>query len=179
MADPSKHKRLFLALWPDDDTRQRVADVQCAFGTTARLKSARRVPAANLHITMHFLGDVSVEVCAELQTLLADVEVPACTLIIDRWGYFPKPRVVWLGAESPPPLIELVAQTQSRILACLEGYQQKRFVAHITIFRKARHPLEIAEFDPIEWRIDRFALVESVTHPHGAQYTVLDQWPLR
>ena len=179
MADQSRHKRLFLALWPDDRTRQHFADVQSAFAKTARLKSARRVPPANLHITMHFLGDVSLEVCTELQAMLADVKAPACTLLIDRWGYFPKPRVVWLGGDSPKPLIDLVAQTQSRIQSCIHGYQQKRFVPHITIFRKARHPLEIADFNPIEWSIDRFALVESVTHPHGAQYTVLNQWPLQ
>ena len=74
---------------------------------------------------------------------------------------------------------DLVAQTQSCVQACIEGYRQKRFVPHITIFRKARHPLEVDAFDPIDWRIDRFALVESVTHPHGAEYTVLNQWPLR
>jgi 2'-5' RNA ligase len=85
---------------------------------------------------------------------------------------------VWLGGNAPEPLIDLVAQTQSCIQTCIEAYHQKRFVPHITIFRKARHPLEVDDFDPIRWRIDRFALVESVTHPHGAEYTVLNQWPL-
>ncbi|MBT8127005.1 MAG: RNA 2',3'-cyclic phosphodiesterase [Gammaproteobacteria bacterium] len=178
MADTSKHKRLFLALWPDDFTRQRLANVQNAFRKTARLKSARPVPSGNLHITIHFLGEVSTEVCTRLQTALADAKAQSCTLVVDHWGYFPRPRVVWLGGIAPEPLIDLVAQTQSCIQACIAGYHQKRFVPHITIFRKARHPLEIDDFDPIRWRIDRFALVESVTHPHGAEYNVLNQWML-
>jgi 2'-5' RNA ligase len=178
MAEASQHRRLFLALWPGESTRQRLADVQGAFRKTARLKSARAVPVENLHITIHFLGEVSAEVASRLQAALDDVKAPPCTLIIDQWGYFPRPKVVWLGGELTEPLIDLVAQTQSCVQACIQGYHQKRFVPHITVFRKARHPLEVDDFDPIEWRIDRFALVESVTHPRGAEYTVLNQWLL-
>jgi 2'-5' RNA ligase len=128
---------------------------------------------------MHFLGAVTQEVHDTLQTLLDSVSARACHLVIDRWGYFPRPRVLWLGAESSPGhLTELVAQTESCIQQCIGGYQQNRFVPHITVFRKARHPVEVDEFQPIDWNIDRFALVESDTRPEGAVYTVLQEWML-
>jgi 2'-5' RNA ligase len=31
---------------------------------------------------------------------------------------------------------------------------------------------------PVEWAVDDFALVESVTAPEGARYSVLERWPL-
>ena len=179
MVEKQHRRRLFLALWPDDITRKKLADVQKQLARNERLSRARAVPAANLHITTHFLGAVTEDVHTQLQALLPEVKAQSCTLAIDRWGYFPKAKVLWLGAQSSPEaLIDLVEQTETCVQACLEGYQQKRFVPHITVFRKARHPLEVDDFHPIEWHIDRYALVESVTHPEGPEYTVLKEWLL-
>jgi 2'-5' RNA ligase len=179
MADREQRKRLFLALWPDEITRQQLAAVQEQFSNNERLQKAKPVPVANLHITMHFLGAVSADVHAALEEALTTIHAHGCSLVIDRWGYFPRPKVLWLGAQSSPePLIELVAQTESAIQQCIEGYEQNRFVPHITVFRKARHPVEVEQFRPIDWNIDRFALVESDTRPEGAVYTVLKEWVL-
>jgi len=178
VAEKRKSRRLFLALWPDELTRKRLAEVQRKLGKNERLRKARAVPVANLHITTHFLGAVNEDIYRQLEALLPEVNAAASTLVIDRWGYFPKAKVLWLGGDSNAALADLVEQTQTCIQACIDGYAQKRFVPHITIFRKARHPLEVDDFDPIEWRIDRFALVESVTHPQGAEYTVLQEWML-
>lgn len=178
MAEKKKRRRLFLALWPDEITRRKLADVQHRLGKIERLKSAKPVAVANLHITTHFLGAVSADVHTQLEQLLSEVSAQSCTLVIDRWGYFPRAKVVWLGGQSPDALNDLVEQTQTCIQACIEGYEQKRFVPHITLFRKARHPLELDDFHPIEWNIDRFALVESVTHPQGPEYKVLKEWML-
>ena len=178
MVDKPRRRRLFLALWPDDITRKKLADVQNRLGRIDRLKSAKAVPVENLHITTHFIGAVTQPVHTQLEALLSEIEAQPCTLVIDRWGYFPRAKVLWLGGESPRALNDLVLKTQSSIQQCIEGYEQKRFVAHVTVFRKARHPIEVEDFDPIEWNIDRFALVESVTHPQGPEYSVLKQWML-
>ena len=178
MAEKQKRKRLFLALWPDDITRKKLADVQKMLGKIDRLKTAKPVAVANLHITTHFLGAVTDEVHAQLEALLSEVKAQSSTLVIDRWGYFPRAKVLWLGADLPAALNDLVEQTQSCIQQCIDGYEQKRFVPHVTVFRKARHPMEVDEFHPIEWNIDRFALVESVTHPEGPEYRVLKEWML-
>ena len=179
MAEKQHRRRLFLALWPDDITRKKLADVQKQLGRNDRLRKARAVPVANLHITTHFLGAVTEDVHTQLLSLLTVVKAQSSTVVIDRWGYFPKAKVLWLGAQaSPAALIDLVEQTETCVKACLEGYQQKRFAPHVTVFRKARHPLEVDDFHPIEWHIDRYALVESVTHPEGPEYTVLKEWLL-
>ena len=179
MTDRPQRRRLFLALWPDDHIRRQFADLQKDLARNPGLKQARAVPVANLHITTHFLGAVTEEVHAQLEALLSEVRAQSCTLVIDRWGYFPRPKVFWLGASTTPEaLSELVEQTRTCVQACLEDYQQRRFVPHLTLFRKARHPREVEDFQPIEWRIDRYALVESVTHPEGPEYTVLREWAL-
>jgi 2'-5' RNA ligase len=179
VAEKQKQRRLFLALWPDESTRGQLAAVQKRMAGNERLKTSKAVDAANLHITIHFLGLVDGDVQAQLEDLLNGVDAESSHLVIDRWGYFPRAKVVWLGAQkSPIEVNQLVARTQACIQSCIEGYDQKRFVPHITVFRKARHPLEVDDFDPIEWSIDRFALIESVTHREGPEYTVLKEWML-
>jgi 2'-5' RNA ligase len=179
VAEKEKARRLFLALWPDGITRKKLVDVQKRMCRIERLKTAKAVQEANLHITIHFLGLVADDVHAQLEDELNGVKAESSTLVIDRWGYFPRAKVVWLGAQAAPAAMnELVARTQACIQSCIEGYDQKRFVPHITVFRKARHPMEVDDFDPVEWHIDRFALVESVTHPEGPEYTVLREWML-
>jgi len=179
VAEKQKRRRLFLALWPDDITRTKLADVQKQLSRNKRLKSARPVDVSNIHITMHFLGAVSEDVHTRLDELMSTVNASTFTLVIDRWGYFPRAKVLWLGAAATPDaLADLVEQTQMCIQQCIEAYEQKRFVPHATVFRKARHPLEVDDFHPIEWNIDRFALVESVTHPEGPEYRVLKEWKL-
>jgi 2'-5' RNA ligase len=179
VAEKQRHRRLFLALWPDDITRNKLADIQKKFADNERLKTAKPVAVENLHITAHFLGAVTEEVHTRLEALLFDVKAQPCTLSIDSWGYFPRAKVLWLGAKTAPDALnDLVEQTQTCIRQCLDGYEQKRFVPHITLYRKARHPLKVDDFHPIEWNIDRFALVESVTHQEGPEYTVLKEWML-
>lgn len=178
VSEKQKRRRLFLALWPDDITRKKLADVQKQLSRNERLKSARPVAVANLHITSHFLGAVTEEVHTQLEELLYGVKAQPCTLVIDRWGYFPRAKVLWLGGKSSEALNDLVEQTKACIQQCVDGYEQNRFVPHITVFRKARHPLEVDDFHPIEWSIDRFALVESITHPEGPEYRVLKEWML-
>ena len=179
VVEKQQQRRLFLALWPDESIRGQLAAVQQQLGRNERLHTARAVAAANLHITIHFLGLVAGDVQAQLEDLLNGVDAESSRLVIDRWGYFPRAKVVWLGAQkSPIEVNQLVARTQACIQSCIDGYDQKRFVPHITVFRKARHPLKVDDFDPIEWPIDRFALVESVTHPQGPEYTVLREWML-
>jgi 2'-5' RNA ligase len=180
VTEKQRSRRLFLALWPDGITRKKLADIQKMFGENERLKSARPVAVGNLHITMHFLGAVTEDVHTRLEGLLYGVKAEPCTLIIDRWGYFPRAKVLWLGAKAAPAALnDLVEQTQTCIQQCVDGYEQGRFVPHITLFRKARHPMEVDDFHPIEWNIDRFTLVESVTHPEGPEYTVLKEWMLK
>ncbi len=180
---PGKHKRIFLALWPDDATRQQLFEVQKKFKRDPELRpvlqSARSVIPDNIHMSLHFIGSVSPEVLQSLDTCLDAVQCQSFDMSVSTAGCFPRPRVFWLGLKNiPPELNELERQTAACVQQCVEGYQQLAYQAHITLFRKAKTSLELEGLPEINWRVKSFALVESKTYPEGVQYHVLKEWLL-
>lgn len=177
------HKRIFLALWPDEVTRAQLHAYQQKLkrdpALHAALQQGRPVKPDNLHMTLHFIGSVSSEVLQNLISALDLVHANTFEMEVDTAGYFPRPRVLWLGvSQMPPALPALVQQTAICVQQCIEAYEFQSFQPHITLFRKVRNPGELVQLPAIHWPVNSFALVESKTLPEGVQYEVLRSWPL-
>jgi 2'-5' RNA ligase len=169
---PDRTRRLFFALWPDDDTRRGIAQRREALGRISR----KRVPDHNLHLTLVFLGDQPAERLPEIEAAADSLDGDACTLALDRFGWFPGARVLWLGGEAPRPLADLQAALHRQILALGVRLDERPFRPHVTLFRQvARWPAP-ADPAPLAWPVGDFVLVESVP---GAPYRVIGRWPLR
>lgn len=165
-------KRLFFALWPDQHTRRRCIEL------TAGLKvNARPVAAANLHVTLVFLGNVDPAIEHALCQAAAELTIEPMQLSFDRLSYWRKPAVGCLTASRRDPAIEHLAADLADIASRLGVVlDEKPYRPHVTLYRKLQHPIA-AEFDAIEWRADGFCLVESRSTPHGVEYQVLQRWP--
>ncbi|MFO1372536.1 MAG: RNA 2',3'-cyclic phosphodiesterase [Candidatus Competibacteraceae bacterium] len=106
-------RRLFLALWPEEAERRQMVEL------AASVAGQRRVRDANLHLTLVFLGATDAVRLASYEAALAGLPVPMLDLILDRYGYWPAPRILWLGSSrTPPELYELVADLHRRLRAC-------------------------------------------------------------
>lgn len=171
----SKNKRIFLALWPDEEIRQQLVRVQQKLKREPILQSAKAVIPNNLHMTLHFMGSTSPDVLQALEVSLDAVRCKPFDMVVNTTGCFPKPKVVWLGLKNiPPELNELEQQTA----ACIENYQRIDYRPHITLFRKAKISPQPDELVGINWSVKSFALVESKSCPEGVQYHVLKEWLL-
>jgi 2'-5' RNA ligase len=76
-----KDIRLFFALWPDEALRLHLQEAATTIPTEA---GGRRVPGANLHLTLHFIGNVYFEQMDCLQAAARTVDASAFDLTIDR-----------------------------------------------------------------------------------------------
>ena len=172
-------KRLFLALWPDDATRRQVHELQQSLKYDAGLTTAKPVDENHLHITLHFLGAVHEQVVPVLKQALENVSSTAFEIELDRLGYFAKPGILWMGCTDYPDALNVLHKTMGQVVRkCLTGYQQKKLVPHVTLFRKAIQLPQKESIDNISWKVESFILVESKTYAEGVQYRVLQQWPL-
>lgn len=168
---PESTRRLFFALWPDEVTRLGIVDRRERLGGVGR----RRVPDHNLHLTLVFLGNQPADRLPEFAAAAEEIDGAGCTLELDRFGWFARARVLWLGGEAPAPLIELQAGLQRRMLELDLRLDEWPFRPHVTLFRQVSRRPHLTDPEPLSWPVRDFVLVESLP---GAPYRVLRRWEL-
>lgn len=164
------NRRLFFALWPNQATRRAV---HRATFDSVRRAGGRPVPIENYHLTLAFLDAQPGSLLPAIREAAARVSPPAGALHLERFGYFPRPRVLWLGPERTPSDLQSFVHALWEELEPLGIARERRvFAAHLTLARKARRQAE-ARIRPVAWHYEGFALIESVTDPCGARYRVI------
>lgn len=176
------HHRLFFALWPEPALRRALA---AATADAASRATGNRVPPANLHVTLAFLGMVPGRTFVHLLEIGGRGRWPAVRLDFDRVEYWHKPRVLVALPDAVPEAGQRVVDRLWDSLERLGFAREARpWKPHLTLVRKVTRPpprnLDLPlpsrpARDPADWKL---ALVESLTHPDGARYKPLADWPL-
>lgn len=170
MTHDGHRRRLFFALWPGDVTRAALAGLagEC---------SPHPVAAANLHMTLHFLGACTAEQQQCYSKAVSAVRFEQFEIKLDYLGGLPRSHIQWLGSSAPPAALFGLVDTLGQALATC-GYQlEKRpFVPHITLSRRVKKPVTKAGLAAIRWVVNDFALVESIAGEHGVRYLVQARW---
>lgn len=176
VAETSGRRRLFFAVWPPAAVRERIA-------TLARhlpLKTGSPVRPDNFHITLQFLGQVTETQEQALVAGAGAVVVSPFELCLDQLGYWPRPRVAWLGLAKKPPELLALAEALGQVMVTAGLQPDPRpYHPHLTLRRKVRPQSFEAEIRPICWRVDHFVLVHSRTFAEGVDYQVIEDFPGR
>lgn len=134
----------------------------------------------SLHLTLAFIGAVSPGQLAVLRDIACKIQGEAFDLEIDRIGCWPHNRIVWAGCSRVPSRQRRLSNTLVSALQQAGFVLDKRpFTPHVTLARKARCDNLPELMQPIPWRVSEFVLVESSLLSSGANYRVLDRWPLQ
>lgn len=173
----NRRQRLFFALWPDDEARQRFA----AIASKSLKRRGRKIRPENLHLTLAFLGPVSPDVRRCAEDVANGVAATPFTLVFTHLGHFSRSRVIWSGCEeTPDALTALVEALRGGLKGCGIEPEVRPYRAHLTLARKASvAPGFSASHEPVSWPVDAFHLIESKTLSSGARYKILRSWPLR
>ncbi len=171
------YERLFFALWPDDELRSKINSTYETFSDIQ--KKGRRVPLYNLHLTLHFLGNIPLDEVDCYIEKASEVKVKPFELSINHRGYFKKPRIVWLGLEQVPEgLVNLQQRLGQRISDCGFNPDKRLYNPHITVTRKISQNPGSQVVQPIPWEVNRFVLVISEPVDSGVRYRVKTSYPL-
>ena len=172
-----KPRRLFFALWPDDNTRQAITTTFKRL--SADLSNGHIIQPANLHLTLHFIGNTSETKMHCLARQAEKVRVNKFTVTLNHYGYFKKPEIIWMGLKQKPPSLEELYRKLAREFAECDYHPDNRdYSPHISLIRKIARPDKLDEFEPIKWQIKEFVLVESLTKNNPIEYSVIQQYPL-
>jgi RNA 2',3'-cyclic 3'-phosphodiesterase len=186
---------LFFALWPDHALQTALADVT---QDVVSASGGRAVPPENFHITLAFLGSVPEPSVAKVEAVgaqvAAETEQAGVQLTLDAIEYWKKAKVVCATARVPQNAGARFADTLSTLLKSrltaagftpdlrslwsVGSRQIQEFRPHVTLARKATHPIHRTGIQPVFWTFTDFALVDSRTERNGSVYTVLQTFSL-
>jgi len=153
----------------------------------AVVAGGRAVPAANFHMTLHFVGDIEARQVDALCAEAARIRFAPFDLQLDQCGWFAKPGIFYIRpGDTPAALADLAkaARKASRVAArktaAAAPKSGKQFTPHITLHRncRARPPLPTSRPN-FALECDGFTLFESLTVADGVRYQPLQHWRAR
>lgn len=155
-------KRLFFALWPDDKIRNEISQT---FQSSAYSKiEAQQYNFKNLHLTLHFLGNVTIEQYSCVLEAAEKVKFAEFSLRLDKFGIFEKAKVFWLGlSDIPAGLTALHSELGRALSHCDYNCENRVYTPHVTLMRKIKNFKIEEKTHMVNWPVTRFALIESVT----------------
>lgn len=173
--------RAFIAIELPDSLRDALAREQARF--RAVCPDARWTRTEGIHLTLKFLGEISVEQAEEVKNALEKLERFEKFIVqVKGFGFFPnsnRPRVFWAGLDAPPDLARLAAQVESSMADIGFPPENRDFSPHLTLARfKVTRPqpklqaLLAQQSDPFlgSFEVSEFLLWESKLSARGAEY---------
>jgi len=184
--------RTFVAVELDTAARRAVEQVLERLRVTGA--DVRWVPPESLHLTLKFLGNMSVQRVSEVEVALTESlsgQVRGFEFSLAGVGTFPSPaspRVVWVGVAAGAEELAVLADRVERTLEPLGFPREKRpFRPHLTLGRcrstrgldglKRAIAAESSFSGPLV-RVRRVVLFSSDLRPTGAVYRPLATFPL-
>lgn len=174
ISDQVSTKRLFFALWPDEEVVRKIKQHAIKYFSGCQGKILSK---DNWHITLAYLGssDDKTQTCIEEQA--AKIKAQPFELSLSTCGFWKKPAVAWLAPlDVPEELRQLALDIQHKLIRCEYKPEDSDYKPHVTLVRKAKQLPSINEIQPISWLVNKFCLVESKTEPEGVNYIVLKTW---
>jgi 2'-5' RNA ligase len=183
--------RTFIAIDLEDSLK---TALEALIGELSPLATGVRwVGTSGMHLTLKFLGEISDADAARVSAALGEVAPRhrAFELVLKGAGVFPpgrrNPRVLWVGADSGPPLLALQEDIEKEMERLGFEREKRQFHPHLTLGR-VRFPsgLDILVQELTkkrdrsfgEMNVRRFTFFQSTLKPSGAEYSILKEFRL-
>jgi 2'-5' RNA ligase len=177
--------RLFFALLPDAAVRERIAAAAAAIAPylgpppLGSQPESRWVPRSNYHVTIAFVGQVSVSQVQLLRQIGGAQRGGRFTLRFDAYEYWPTPKVLVAAACTLPPCLQQLSGRLRDALAAHDcPYDAKPLRPHVTLARKALQAPVLSAMASFDWHVNDFCLMRSDGSGVQPVYTVVDTWAL-
>ena len=165
--------RLFVAIDLPEEVKSSLSQM------SAEIPGAKWVGAAEIHLPLRFIGEVSPQTFSSIRTVLSGVSFVPFSLSVSGVGHFPPhghPRVLWVALEQRTELTLLQQQIEATLQQAGVGAEERPFSPHIPLPRLKETPSAVvARFEAAHkglafppFAVDEFILYSSVLTPRGA-----------
>jgi 2'-5' RNA ligase len=182
--------RAFIAIELSADIQRKLEQVTGLLRGQIIGAPVRWVPVHNIHLTLKFLGNVSVANLGILEKILLSEmkRWQPFEISVGEVGAFPstrRPRVIWTGVQSPPELGQLQHSLEEQVERLGYPPEERGFSPHLTFGRVSRNAsnAEVQQIGQVveaakvgfmgAMRVEVVHLFRSDLQPGGSVYTRL------
>lgn len=170
-------KRIFFAIKPDKRVISAISKQVHTLEKDIYHAPLNPVRIDNFHITLKFIGQANRETIKCLINKASTIKFEPLKLSLDCTGVFKRGRILWFSTQQKPTALQNLHQSVVDVCtSCNIPSQQEKFIPHVTITRKFKLPYQATNFSPIQWFVNHFYLMESVSYPDGVRYEVLHKF---
>jgi RNA 2',3'-cyclic 3'-phosphodiesterase len=188
--------RAFVAIYPPKAVVEQLETMQERMRRVVGVEAVRWTKPDQIHLTLQFLGYIKRDSLAEFQSVLERVasESSSFQMRAELVGAFPsnkRPRILWAGIAEESKSLEILKVRLDNTLAELGCVpEERKFHPHLTLgrvvvlkpakaLRLAREILQEPSCAFGEWRVREICFMQSVLSSAGANYRVLNLFPLK
>jgi 2'-5' RNA ligase len=168
--------RVFFALWPEALVRHTLHTLVMKYQPQCQ---GRAMAENTLHMTLLFLGGVDRVRLPHLMQTAGEISVSPFEIVLETLSFWPHNHIAYATPRVEiARLNQLVTLLRKQLRAAGFEFDNHEFSPHVTLLRNVSNTLESQAITPIEWQVDSFALIESITTNQGAHYSMLRKWSL-
>jgi RNA 2',3'-cyclic 3'-phosphodiesterase len=138
------------------------------------------------HVTLKFLGEVDESRLGDVEKTLSEgiQAVSPFKMAITGFGGFPslrRPRVLFVDLSNHSELLKFQLELEERLEGVGFARENRKFKSHITVGRIKGYSSVRGSFpspDPLSFKISEIAIMRSILHKKGSEYTVLSLFTL-
>lgn len=174
--------RVFIAYAINDHTKLRLNKIQ------EQLKpiypDGKFKPPKNMHMTLKFIGEVSVEQCERLSTEVETLinRYKSLTVELNQLGVFgntSRNHTLWIGCQQDPSMVELSKELAECATAAGISISNTPFVPHITLAQHGTLCQPLPEIHGLVTRFDQVCIFLSSRIEGELVYQPLRCWQLK
>lgn len=180
--NPPRMHRLFVALRPPPEIRDRLTDLMDG------VEGARWQDDDQLHITLRFIGAVDRRTAEDVATALSATRGDLPPLRLDGCGTFEtkgRPNAIWAGVAPRDPLTALHQKIDRAMIRIGLEPEHRAYVPHITLARLAGSAGPVDSFlarhvalTSPEFAVSHMTLYDSRLGHNGASYEPIERYAL-
>lgn len=180
--------RLFIALKIPEEIKDKLFSY--CFDASENPSRFKWEAKEKIHLTLKFIGDVKEEL---LPGIIDEIEFvksySTFKFTISKFGFFfrnKEAKILWCNLDTDDSLVLLVAELNKRLGKFGIEVEKRKFKGHLTLLRIKRtvnekfvQSFKEYKFDPVSFKTNQVALIQSVLKLTGSEYRVLKIYELK
>jgi len=180
--------RLFIALKIPEDVKNKIFEL-CS-KATLELYDQKWEAKEKIHLTLKFIGDIKDELLTRIIDEINFVKnYSSFNCKISKFGFFFRDndaKILWCNLETDESINDLIGELNKRLNKFNIGTEKRKFKGHLTLLRikntvgeKFISRFKQLKFEPIQFKANEIALIQSYLKPGGSEFEVLKIYELK